>query len=215
MRARDHTDRMLAWWQAVGVDRIDLAVRRHRLHEFRNPYDPGNLWLWQRAVPLSDLRRLLPWARAENARRSEIYARPSRGSSWPVVFLDDVDRTTALGLTRRHPALCAHTSLAGGCQRWAPLRTTARRGGTLPLSEKSRGSPRCRSRLCLRRTSRSPRRPSQLEAPRHLGECPRCNPRRATPARSSGPTNVGIAEFPFAPGSAEIPAAGPSRWRSL
>ena len=28
MRAREHTDTMLTWWRRVGIDRVDLALRR-------------------------------------------------------------------------------------------------------------------------------------------------------------------------------------------
>ena len=98
---------MLVWWRQVGVGSVDLAVRRS-----------SEKWIWHRGVALADLPRLLPWARAENARRSEIYARPARGSSWPVVFLDDLLPAVALGLAKRHPALCVHTSPEGGCQLW-------------------------------------------------------------------------------------------------
>ncbi len=94
MRARDHTDRMLAWWQEVGIDHADLALRR-----------PGDVWVWHRAVSISQLPRFLPWARAENVRRAEVYARPARGSSWPVVFLDDLQTTsTAASSTTPDPA---------------------------------------------------------------------------------------------------------------
>lgn len=113
MRARDHTDRMIAWWRDVGVDRVDLAVRRPRL-----PGDAANVWLWHRAVPLGDLAHVLPWTRAENARRADVYARPARDSRWSVVFLDDLAQGRALELTSRHPGLCVHTSPEGGCQVW-------------------------------------------------------------------------------------------------
>lgn len=114
MRARDHTDRMLTWWRDVGVHRVDLAVRRPR----PTTDDPNHIWLWQWAVPLADLPRLLPWTRAENSRGADIYARPARGSSWPVVLLDDLAEPRARDLTTRHPALCVHTSPEGGCQLW-------------------------------------------------------------------------------------------------
>lgn len=114
MRARDHTDRMIAWWQAVGIDRVDLAVRRPR----HVSDDAPQVWLWQRAISVVDLPHVLPWTRAENARQADIYARPARGSSWSVVFLDDLDRADALDLTTRHPGLCVHTSPEGGCQLW-------------------------------------------------------------------------------------------------
>lgn len=114
MRARDHTDRMIDWWRDVGVDRIDVAVRRPP----PAPHGERRLWLWQRAICVVDLPRVLPWTRAQNARKADIYARPARGSSWSVVFLDDLARSAALDLTARHPGLCVHTSPEGGCQVW-------------------------------------------------------------------------------------------------
>lgn len=114
MRARDHTDRMIDWWRDVGVDRVDLAVRRPLF----GSGDAAQVWLWQRAVSLADLPPLLSWTRAENARQADIYARPARGSSWSTVFLDDLACADALDLTTRHPGLCVHTSPEGGCQLW-------------------------------------------------------------------------------------------------
>ncbi|MDD5564964.1 MAG: DNA-primase RepB domain-containing protein [Thermoanaerobaculaceae bacterium] len=105
---------MIAWWREVGIDCVDLAVRRPRLL----PGDDAQVWLWHRAVSLGDLPHVLPWTRAENARRADIYARPARGSPWSVVFLDDLAQAHALELTTRHPGLCVHTSPEGGCQLW-------------------------------------------------------------------------------------------------
>lgn len=105
---------MIDWWRAVGVDCVDLAARRPQLASG----DARQIWLWQRTVCLVDLPRILPWTRAENARKADIYARPARGSSWPVVFLDDLAAADALALTTRHPGLCVHTSPEGGCQLW-------------------------------------------------------------------------------------------------
>lgn len=126
MRARDHTDRMIAWWRDIGVDRVDLAVRRPR----PAGDDRGPIWLWQRAISLIELSPVLPWTRAENARKADVYVRPARGSSWPVVLLDDLAPADALDLTRRHSALCVCTSPQGGCQLW--LRTEQ------PLDEEGR-----------------------------------------------------------------------------
>lgn len=114
MKARDHTGRMLAWWRAIGVDRVDLAVRRSR----EAPHAAAPAWLWQHSIRLADLPRLLPWTRAENAQNADIYARPARGPTWPVVFLDDLVPAAALALTTRHPGLCVQTSPEGGCQIW-------------------------------------------------------------------------------------------------
>ena len=56
MRAADHTQAMLDWWAATGVDRVDLAVRR-----------ASGAMLWQRDRPIASLP--LAWARAENAQQ--------------------------------------------------------------------------------------------------------------------------------------------------
>ena len=114
MKAQDQTDRMLTWWRDVGIESVDLAVRRPR----SATDDAGPIWIWQRAIPLDGLPRLLPWTRAENTQRADVYARPARGSNWPVVLLDDLAKAQAIDLTTLHPGLCVHTSPAGGCQLW-------------------------------------------------------------------------------------------------
>lgn len=126
VKARDHTDRMFEWWRAIGVDRVDLAVRRPRY----GPHATGPAWLWQHSLPLVDLPRFMPWTRAENAQNGDIYARPARGPKWPVVFLDDLVPARALDLTTHHPGLCVRTSPEGGCQLWL--------GCERPLDEQER-----------------------------------------------------------------------------
>lgn len=105
MTAAMHTQRMLAWWCARGVERIDVAVRR-----------PGGTVCWQRclaprAVPL-------PWMRAENVREADVYVRPARGFPWPVLFLDDLAPLRATRVAARYDALVVRTSPAGGCHLW-------------------------------------------------------------------------------------------------
>lgn len=97
-----HTACMLAWWRWAGVDRADLAVRR-----------PDGVMIWRYAVSLETLP--LPWARAENARRAEVYIRAARGHCWPVVFLDDVEVGLARRIALEYAALAVLTSTAGGC----------------------------------------------------------------------------------------------------
>lgn len=104
MPARDHTRRMLAWW-TERVNRADLAILR-----------PQGAMLWVRGRELDNLP--LAWARAENARGSEIYIRPARGSPWPLLLLDDLPVDLALRVARRYAALVVHTSPAGGCHLW-------------------------------------------------------------------------------------------------
>jgi hypothetical protein len=96
---------MLRWWSTVGVTSADLAVRR-----------ADQAMLWHRDAPLADLP--LAWARAENARRADVYVRPARGHSWPLVFLDDLPSPTAAAVARKYDCLVVHTSPQGGCHLW-------------------------------------------------------------------------------------------------
>ena len=105
MRAREHTLSMTHWWKDAGVSRADLAVRRS-----------DGAMLWHRDVLLDDLP--LPWARAENTRRGEVFIRPARGYPWPLVFLDDVAEEIASRTARKYDALVVKTSEEGGCQVW-------------------------------------------------------------------------------------------------
>lgn len=105
MRARLQTSTMLRWWHDHGIDRADLAVRR----------ESGEM-IWHLGLGLEALP--LAWARAENVRRGEVYARPARGGSWPVVFLDDVEAGRARKVARKYDALIVRTSPAGGCHLW-------------------------------------------------------------------------------------------------
>jgi hypothetical protein len=105
MRAADHTQAMLDWWAATGVDRVDLAVRR-----------ASGAMLWQRDRPIASLP--LAWARAENAQQADIYARPARGRSWPLIVIDDVALGRADAVAREVAAFLVETSPAGGCHVW-------------------------------------------------------------------------------------------------
>jgi len=105
MRAADHTQAMLAWWAATGVDRVDLAVRR-----------ASGAMLWQRDRPIARLP--LAWARAENVQHADIYARPARGRSWPLILIDDVALGRADAVAREVEAFLVETSPDGGCHVW-------------------------------------------------------------------------------------------------
>ena len=103
--ARQQTQRMLSWWETTGVDQVDLAVRRQ-----------CGAMIWHRDRSLDALP--LAWARAENVRCGEVYVRPARGHSWPVVFMDDVAVATARRVARKYDAAVIETSPAGGCHVW-------------------------------------------------------------------------------------------------
>jgi hypothetical protein len=111
MRASDHTSSMLRWWGRAGVDRADIAVRRAH-----------GVMAWHLGRSVRHLP--LPWARAQNVRHAEIYVRPARGASWPLVFLDDVPIAPALTIARKYAALVIRTSPAGGCHVWLRCTTS-------------------------------------------------------------------------------------------
>ena len=105
MNANQHTRKMLLWLEAVGVERLDLALRRS-----------DATMIWHRSKTFDQLP--LAWARALNVRQAEVYVRPARGESWPLVFLDDVTPTLAVAVTRKYTALAVSTSPHGGCHLW-------------------------------------------------------------------------------------------------
>lgn len=95
---------MLAWWHWAGIDHIDLAVKRL------------DTMAWHCDLAAYDLP--LAWARAQNVRHADVYARPARGRAWPLVFLDDVAVPRAQAIARKYEALVVETSHAGGCHVW-------------------------------------------------------------------------------------------------
>jgi len=105
MRAHEHPRSTLAWWREIGIDRIDLAVRR-----------PSGAMIWHRDLATASLP--LAWARTQNVRRAEVYVRPARGYAWPLVFLDDVTVPRARTVAQKYEALLVETSRAGGCHIW-------------------------------------------------------------------------------------------------
>ena len=132
MRAANQTQRMLDWWTKAGVSLVDLAIGRS-----------GGAMLWHHRIPLDDLP--LSWARAENARRGEVYIRPARGFEWPLVFLDDVSPALACATARKYAALAIATSPAGGCHVWLTctrsLDEQARRDAQRWLAERASADP--------------------------------------------------------------------------
>jgi hypothetical protein len=96
---------MLRAWERVGIHRVDLALRR-----------PDGAMIWQRDRSPHELP--LAWARAENVRAAEVYARPARGYSWPLLFLDDVAPDDARRVACRYAALVVRSSPQGGCHVW-------------------------------------------------------------------------------------------------
>lgn len=96
---------MICWWKQAGVERADLAIKR-----------PSRAMLWHYGIPLESLP--LSWARAENVRKADVYIRPTRVLSWPLVLLDDVPVITAVRIAKKYDALVVKTSEEGGCHVW-------------------------------------------------------------------------------------------------
>jgi hypothetical protein len=117
MRAQQQTRSMLSWWEAVGIERVDLAVKRSATMR------------WHKDLHLGSLP--LRWARWENLRQGEVYIRPARGYPWPLVFLDDVAATMARRVAGKYDAMVVETSREGGCHIWLSC--------TRPLEEEARG----------------------------------------------------------------------------
>jgi DNA-binding transcriptional MocR family regulator len=99
---------MLRFWWHSGIIAVDLAVRR-----------AGGAMIWHRACAPAHLP--LPWLRAENVRQADVYIRPARGASWPLLLLDDVEVARALRIARKYAALAVQTSPDGGCHLWLRL----------------------------------------------------------------------------------------------
>jgi hypothetical protein len=100
-----HTTKMLTWWAQAGITRADLAVRRLDAR-----------MIWHHDLALEDLP--FAWARAQNVRRADVYIRPARGHSWPLVFVDDVTPDIARRSAQKTSVLVVKTSVAGGCHLW-------------------------------------------------------------------------------------------------
>ena len=109
MSAKQHTRRMLFWLEESGVERFDLAIRLN-----------DATMIWHRSKKSGQLP--LPWARAQNVHRAEVYVRPARNESWPLVFLDDVAPRIARAVVHKYAGLAVATSPHGGCHLWLACR---------------------------------------------------------------------------------------------
>ena len=105
MNAKQHTWRMLLWFEEIGIERLDLALRRS-----------DATMIWHRSKTFGQLP--LSWVRAQNVRQAEVYVRPARNGSWPLVFLDDIGPSLAVAIVRKYAALAVATSPQGGCHLW-------------------------------------------------------------------------------------------------
>lgn len=119
MSYRDEMNQMLVWFQASGVDAWNFSV-----------LDKGMLG-HERSRDRSEVERSLGWGWVKNNAGHDVYIRPARGVSHPIVFLDDLPPRKAKGIAHKYGALVVETS-AGNCQVW--VRTIR------PLSESERAT---------------------------------------------------------------------------
>jgi len=104
--------RFLSWLESVGVHGYDLAV------SWRS--NGGRFIPGQQGTDEAGVMRSLSWLRSSNAAGADIYIRAARGQDWPLVFLDDVSREMANGITHKYRAAAVETS-PGNCQIWLGL----------------------------------------------------------------------------------------------
>ena len=110
---------MLDWFETAGVNSWNFCVLDRGMLGHERPRDRP------------EVERSLGWAWVKNQAGHDVYIRPARGQSWPVVFLDDLPPRKACGIARKYAALVVETS-SGNCQVW--IRTMR------PLSEPERAT---------------------------------------------------------------------------
>lgn len=98
---------VLNWFESAGVAAWNFAVLTDRAmlgHE--RPRDR------------CEVMKSSGWAWVKNREEGcNIYMRPSRGPSWPVILLDDLSSRKAIGIARKYSCLAIETS-RDNCQCW-------------------------------------------------------------------------------------------------
>ena len=98
-------DRITSFIEALesiaGIDRLDFGIRRQDSTFIQRDLQSLN--------PLA-IKKALPFLRAENAKGSDVYFRPARHESWPVIFLDDLTNRQAGEIGRKYQSWVIETS---------------------------------------------------------------------------------------------------------
>ena len=84
-----------------GIDRLDFGIRRQ---------DGTFIQRDLQSLEPEGIKKALPFLRAENIRRSDVYFRPAQQESWAVIFLDDVTKQEARGIARKYQSWIIETS---------------------------------------------------------------------------------------------------------
>ena len=110
---------MLDWFQDAGVDVWNFSVLDRGMLGHERPRDRG------------EVERSEGWAWVKNRDGRDVYIRPARGASHPIVFLDDLSPRKARGIAKKYGAMVLETSREN-CQVWIHM--------THPLSEAERAT---------------------------------------------------------------------------
>ena len=119
MGHREAMKQMLDWFQGAGVDLWNFCVLDKGMLGHERPRDRA------------EVEKSMGWGGVKNQSGRDVYIRPARGRSWPVVFLDDLPPTKARAIANKYAAMVIETS-RDNCQVW--VRTLR------PLSEAERAA---------------------------------------------------------------------------
>ena len=119
MGYRDAMGQMLDWFQGAGVDSWNFSVLDKGMLGHERPRDRA------------EVEKSLGWGWVKNQSGQNVYIRPARGKSWPVIFLDDLPPSKARGIAHKYGALVVETS-SDNCQVWIRV--------SRPLSEPERAT---------------------------------------------------------------------------
>ncbi len=84
-----------------GIDRLDFGIRRQ---------DGTFIQRDLQSLGPEAIKKALPFLRAENVRRSDVYFRPAQQESWPEIFLDDLTHQETRGIARKYQSWIVETS---------------------------------------------------------------------------------------------------------
>lgn len=88
------------WFESIGIDRWNFSVLTER----------GMLG-HERPRDAAEVRKSLKWGWVSNRQGCDVYMRPARGQSWPVLFLDDLTPVMAAGVAKKYISLLVETSI--------------------------------------------------------------------------------------------------------
>ena len=166
-----------------GIDRLDFGIRRQ---------DGTFIQRDLQSLGPEAIKKALPFLRAENVRRSDVYFRPAQQESWPEIFLDDLTHQETRGIARKYQSWIVETS-PGLHHAWIRTdRPLSRAERYTELQDRLTGNRR--SRIGLGRAFRTFSRIPELEAERSLGE-----PHLATKHRSAQTENLRLLSSPRGP----------------